>query len=79
MSKEWINDVGILATSKEGKPYIKIEKDITLKAGDRLVMKSKKEAIENSVASGKITEERGEELLDKLGWIKYELHKAPSN
>lgn len=76
MSK-WVNDIGAIKKSKNGNLYIGIDKDIVLKSGDRLVLKSKAKEIEDSVASGKITEERGEELLEKLAFIKYTIHQPP--
>lgn len=80
MSNEWINNVGNILKSKAGNSYIKIEADeITLKKGDRLMLKSKAEEIEESVSSGKISEEKGEELKEKLHFIKYVIHKMPSN
>ena len=78
MSK-WINDVGQILVSKKGNLYMQITQDIDLKEGDRLTMKSKKDEILESVKAGKISEERGEELLEKLSFIKYTLHKMPND
>ena len=75
--KEWVNDLGTINESKNGKLYIKIDKEITLKKGDFISLKSKKQEILDSVESGKINEERGNELMEKLAFIKYTLHKAP--
>lgn len=77
MSDQWINDVGIIATSKAGQPYIKFNKDVNLKEGDRLLMKKKSDDIQEQVDAGKISEERGEELKEKLSFIKYTLTKPP--
>lgn len=83
MRKEWVNDVGAVLESrpKDGEKkksfYIKINKDITLKAGDIITMKSKADEIDKQAASGKITEERASELKEKLKFIKYELSLAP--
>ncbi len=76
---KWINGVGIIAVPKNGgDPYIKIEQDIVLKKGDRLHMKKKSDAIDSAVRSGKIAEDYGAELKEKLSWIKYELSKMPN-
>ena len=73
----WVNDIGQILKSKNGKLYIEIKKDFSVKEGDRLILKSKSKEIEESVAAGKITEERGEELLEKLHFIKYTIHQPP--
>lgn len=77
MSKKWVNDIGTINKSKNGKLYIDIKKDFSVKEGDRLVLKSKKEEIQASVEAGKISEERGEELQEKLHFIKYTIHQPP--
>lgn len=77
MSKSWINDIGTINKSKNGNLYINIDKDFEVKKGDRLVLKSKAKEIQASVDSGKISEERGEELLEKLAFIKYTIHQPP--
>ncbi len=77
MSKEWKNDLGTINKSKAGNLYINIDKDHVIKKGDRLILKSKKQEIEASVTSGKISEERGEELKTKLEFIKYTIHAPP--
>jgi len=79
MSEGWINDVGSVLKSKNGKTfYLQINQDIELKKGDRLLLKNKKEQIEAQVAAGKIDAERGEELKDKLKFIIFEAHKMPN-
>jgi hypothetical protein len=77
MSNKWINDIGTINKAKSGNLYINIDKDFEVKKGDRLVLKSKKEEILASVESGKISEERGEELIEKLHFIKYTIHQPP--
>ena len=78
MSK-WINNCGQILKAKSGKLYIKFTSDFDVKEGDTLVMEKKVDAIDKSVANGNIDEERGEELKEKLHFIKYELHKGPRN
>lgn len=79
MSDKWINDVGTINKSKNGNLYINIDKGFNVSKGDRLVLKSKKQEILDSVKAGRITEERGEELLEKLEFIKYTIHVPPSD
>jgi hypothetical protein len=78
MSKQWKNNVGTINESKAGKLYINIDEDFNVKRGERLILKSKKEEILDSVQAGKISEERAEELLQKLHFIKYTIHQPPS-
>ncbi len=77
MSKVWVNDIGTINKSKNGNLYINIDKDLSVKKGDRLILRSKKKEIEASVEAGKISEERGEELQEKLHFIKYTIHQPP--
>ena len=77
MSNKWLNNCGQILESKKGKLYIKFDESFDIQKGDMLVMKKKTDAIDESVSGGHITEERGEELKEKLSFIKYELHKAP--
>jgi hypothetical protein len=80
---KWINNVGILATGKDkpdgtkGKPYIEIKQDIVLKAGDRLTMKKKEDSLREALEAGRMTQAKFDEMMDKTGWIKYELTRAP--
>jgi len=77
---EWVNGVGTINKSKSGNLYINIDIDeIVLKKGDRLTLTKKTDNIDRSVEAGKITEERAEELKEKLHFIKYDINKAPSN
>ena len=77
MSNEWISDIGTINKSKKGKLYIKVDKDFSVKAGDILNLKSKKEEIQSSADAGKITQERADELMKKLEFIKYTIHQPP--
>jgi len=76
MSK-WINNCGQILKSKKGTLYIKFDADFDVKKGDTLVMEKKVDALDKSVENGNITEERAEELKEKLHFVKYELHKGP--
>jgi hypothetical protein len=77
--KTWINDVGTINKSKNGNLYINIDKGFSVNKGDRLVLKSKKQEILDSAEAGRITQERAEELLQKLEFIKYTIHVPPSD
>lgn len=76
--KKWINGVGIIAVPKAGgNLYIKIQKDIELKEGDRITLKKKEDSLREAFEAGRITQGRYEELLESQSWIKYELTRAP--
>jgi hypothetical protein len=77
MSKKWLNNIGTINQSKKGNLYIKINKDFNAKEGDRLVLKNKKQEILDSVQAGVITEDKGQELIEKLSFIKYVIHLPP--
>ena len=76
-SNGWVNNVGQILESKSGKLYIKFEEDVQINKGDTLTMVRKVDEINKSVESGSISEERGEELKEKLSFIKYTLNKPP--
>ena len=72
MSK-W-NKVGSLRKAKSGNNYIKVDKDITLKKDSILTMIDPRKSIQSSIESGKLSEEKGTALLEKLpDYIRYEL------
>ena len=77
MSNGWINNVLQVNEAKSGNFYVEIKEDITFKAGDRVMLKSKADDIDEQVKNGVIDEDRGEELKDKLSWIKYVGNLAP--
>ena len=69
---KWLN-VGSILKSKKGISYIKIDQDVSLKKDDVLFLKNKQEDIKEQVERGTITEERGQELLEKLHFIKFNI------
>jgi hypothetical protein len=75
MGTKWINDVATINKSKNGNLYIRVNKDFNAKEGQNLVLKKKADEISESAAAGKITEERAEELKEKLQFIKYTIHQ----
>ena len=74
--KKWLH-FGDIMKSKDGKLYIKVREDVELKKDQMIVMKKKSDQIKSQHESGFITEERMNELLEKLSFIKYELLLPP--
>lgn len=78
-SNKWINGIGTINKSKNGNLYINVDIDeIVLKKGDRLTLTKKTDSLDKQAELGNITEERAEELKEKLHFIKYEIAKAPN-
>jgi hypothetical protein len=77
MSKEWLNNIATINESKSGNLYIKVNRDFSVKEGATLMLKNKKQEILESAQAGKISEERAQELVEKLGFIKYVIHMPP--
>lgn len=80
MSKKvYVNDALQILKSKKGGFYVKITEDNevfqkfrdNLKPGDAVFLQSQEEKIASLVNNGKISEERGEELLGKTAFVKY--------
>lgn len=79
MSDKWLNNIGTINESKKGNFYIKINSDIELKEGDNIIMKKKSDELKEAFEKGDLTEDRYNELSQKLSFIKYTLHKPPRN
>lgn len=77
MSSEWKN-IGTIRESKKGNLYIKIDADLNAKEGDTFMLKNKKKEILESAEKGYITEERAQELIENLSFIKYTIVKPPN-
>lgn len=85
MSQKWLNDVVQINKSKAGKIYIKFtdnsevleEFKSRLKPGGMISCKSKQTELDEALEAGRISEERHEELVDKLSFIKYVGHMGP--
>lgn len=58
--------LGQVLNSKAGKPYIKIDKDVTLKAGDVLFLNKPADEIDNAVERGKLTTEQADAKKAKI-------------
>ena len=66
------NVIGDLCKGKDGKLYIKVVQDITLKTGQYINLQSPTEKLDWLVANGKITEEQREERESKIpDFVKY--------
>jgi hypothetical protein len=77
--KEWTNDVGQILESKAGKLYIKIEKDMDLKAGDTLTMDNHMDGLAESLEKEKINQETYDRLVKNTSFVKYKLQLPPSD
>ena len=74
---EW-KKVGSVRKSKEGKTYIKIDADVTLKKGSMLQVQDPRRKLDEAVAAGRMTAERAEEIKAKIpDYIKQELVLPP--
>jgi len=72
MSKSKWSKVGELKKSKAGKLYVEVKEDIP--KGSYVMLKDPRVGIAESVKAGRLTEERGNEILAKLpDFLKYEL------
>lgn len=75
--KKWLL-VGEIRLAKDGKTkYIHIPEDVELKAGSALFLKKKADEIGSQVEKEFITEERGEELKEKLSFITHSIYLPP--
>jgi len=76
-SKKWLL-VGEIRVSKDKKTkYIHVPEDVQLKAGSALFLKKKSDEIDSQVEAGFITEERAEELKEKLSFITHSIYLPP--
>lgn len=77
--KEWVNNfIEILERKDKSGYYFKVNEDITLKAGELGQAINFEDDLHSSVESGKLSEEKAEELFNKLGFIKFRLTATPS-
>ena len=74
MSDKWINGVAEIKKSKNGNLYIDIKEDFSVSKGDRLMLKSKKQEI---LDNDNLSDDRKQELLAKLEFIKYTVNIPP--
>jgi hypothetical protein len=60
------NKIGSVRKSKSGGLYIKVDKAVTLKEGQSLQLQDPRKSIQASIENGKLSQEKGEEMLAKL-------------
>lgn len=60
------NKIGSVRKSKSGGLYIKVDKAVTLKEGQSLQLQDPRKSIQTSIENGKLSQEKGEEMLAKL-------------
>lgn len=79
MSKNgWINGVGYVNKNPEsGKTVIKIVKDVTLKAGQRILVQDFVESINTLVGRQLIDQAEADRRLEQFANTKAVLHVAP--
>lgn len=65
--------VATIRESKKGNLYLHFEQNVKFFAKQTLFINSKEESIKNLIKLGKLTEEAGKDILEKYGYIKYEL------
>lgn len=72
--------VGQVLNSKAGKPYIKIDKDVTLTTGDVLFLNRPQDEIDNAVERGKLTAEQAEAKKAKVpDFVRFNINKKEDN
>lgn len=68
--------VGQVLNSKAGKPYIKIDKDVTLTMGDVLFLNKPQDEIDSAVERGKLTQEQAEAKKAKIpDFVRFNINK----
>lgn len=68
--------VGQVLNSKAGKPYIKIDADVTLTTGDVLFLNKPQDEIDNAVERGKLTAEQAEAKKAKIpDFVRFNINK----
>jgi len=78
MSSAW-KKLGSLRKSQKGGLYIKIDADVTLKAGDVVQLQDPRKSLDAAVAAGRMDSEKAEGIKAKIpDYIKYDLQLAPS-
>lgn len=76
-SNEW-KRLGSVRKGKTGNHYIKISENVTLSKDDVIQLQDPRKKLNESVASGRITEEKAAEWLAKIpDYIRFELVLPP--
>ena len=70
---KWTN-VGSIRKSKDGKLYIKVATDVTLKKDSALQIQDPRKKLDESVTAGRLTPEKAEEMKNKIpDYIRYDI------
>lgn len=68
------NKVGSLRKSQKGSLYIKVDADVTLKKGQSLQLTDPRKSLDQSVASGRLTQEKADSIREKIpDYIRYDV------
>lgn len=79
MSNEWKKFGSVRVGKTAGNYYMKIDTAITLSPNDAVFLQDPRKKLKESVAAGRLTEERATELSAKIPeYIKYDLVLAPA-
>jgi hypothetical protein len=69
--------VGSLRKSKAGGLYIKVDADVSLKKDSALSLQDPRKKIADSLAAGRLTEEKAAEFTEKVpDYIRYEIFQV---
>ena len=70
--------IGTLRKGNKGNFYLKIDKDVTLKAGESVQVKDPRKSLAEAVTAGRMSKEQADEMTAKVPeYIRYELYKTP--
>jgi hypothetical protein len=70
--------IGSLRKSEKGGLYLKLDEDITLNAGDNVLLQDPRKSLDMAVEAGRMNLEKAEEIKGKLPvWLKYDLVLPP--
>jgi hypothetical protein len=71
--------VGSLRKSKNGGFYLKFDESVSVKKDSTLTLLDPRKSLETSVANGKLTQEKADEIAGKIpDYIRYEVFVAPN-
>lgn len=72
--------VGQMLLSQKGSYYVKFDQDVTIKAGETLMLRKPADEIASLVANGHLDQEKADERLAKIpDFVKFNVIKPPAN
>lgn len=78
MAGEWLK-IGSIRKGKTGNLYIKVDKGVTLTEGESLQLQDPRKKLSDSVAAGRLSEEKAAEFAEKIpDYIRYEVVRPPA-